>query len=214
MKGLVEKSEKDTVYLVVKHHSICQESKVERQGFEPVEVINPRSGETSVKFIKRYDTLEALVTKIEWRDTGDQYDQRYLSWRVHLDAAGTPCILEIPFKSRISSRFMKVAENLNFTQPVELRAWHDKKTDSTAFFCGQGGVSVPQRYSKDEPGDCPPPEEVGFGEWNFSAQNKWLHGRMINIVIPAVEAAREMHVPINGHDTSGPDDEFDSDAPF
>ena len=50
--------------------------------------------------------------------------------------------LSISLNSQIASRFMKTAENIDWSKPVEFRAWHDKQTDppKTAFFIGQDGV--------------------------------------------------------------------------
>lgn len=199
MRGLMESSESNAIWLAVKHHSIVQESKTEKEGFKLIKVTNPRTGEEITKYIKRYKGLEALITKLEWRDTGDQYEQRYMGWKLHLDADGTPCVLDLPYingsPSRVTTRFMKCAENINYSEPVEFRAWHDAKTDSTAFFIGQGHdadgktKSVPQKYTRDDPGDCPPPIQKRNGKWNFDDQSDWLHDRMLNVVVPMVEAA-------------------------
>lgn len=197
MKGLQEKTASNAIFLVIKHNSICQESKNERAGFEPVEVMNPQTKEVSIRFIKKYECVDALITKIEWRDTEDQYEQRYMSWKIHLDAAGTPCVLEIPFNSRVGDRFMKMAENLDFSKPVEFRAWRDNE-DKTAFILRQDGVSVPQLYTKANPGACPPPVQKFGGKWNFDDQSEFLHSQMMTVVIPRVEAA----VPMRGEHPS------------
>ncbi len=214
MRGLREKSEAGKTFLVIKHNTICQESKNERPGFVPQEVRNPRTDETSIKWIKPYDSVEALITKIEFRDTHDQYEQRYTSWRIHLDAAGTPCVLEIPFQSRISTRFMKLAENIDFSRPVEFRAWRDARSESTAFFVGQReneedekSVSVPQKYTRAEPGDCPEPKERLGGKWDFSDQMEFLYERMVKVVIPRVEELNR-----NGHSQPAP--EIDEEPPI
>jgi hypothetical protein len=190
MKGLVEETDAGTKYLVVKHYSICEESKSQKEGFASIEVNNPQTGESVTKFIKRYKTVEALVCKVAWYDTEEKYEKRYIGWKLYLDASGTPCILDLPFDSRASNRFMKVAENIDFSQPVEFRAWHGQKTDSTAIYIGQNGASVPQLYTKENPGDCPPPKQNPVTKkWNFDGQKEFLHTRMIDAVIPAVEEA-------------------------
>lgn len=197
MKGFQERSENTGRFFVIKHNTICEESSKEKPGFQPVEVMNPTSKEITIKFIKPYSVLDSMITKIEWRDTGDKYEQRYMSWKIYLDANGEKGVLEIPFQSRVSSRFMKLAENIDFQRPVQFRAWRDPKTESTAFFVGQRvneedekSVSVPQKYTKDNPGECPPPVQRLGGKWNFDDQVEFLHERMMNIVIPRVAAAR------------------------
>lgn len=234
MRGFQERSESTGKFFVVKHHCICEESSKERPGFEPVEVMNPQTKEVLIRFIKRYQTLEAMVTRIEWRDTEDKYDQRYMSWRIFLDTGNEKGVLEIPFHHRASSRFMKLAENIDFARPVEFRAWRDTggPVDATAFYVGQRAsetdeksVSVPQKYTKDNPGECPPPVKRMGGKWNFDDQMEFLHGRMMNVVIPRVAATRvAMSENGNGHhqewNERPPDEDdraettYDDDVPF
>lgn len=188
MKGLQEQTDNRTTFLVIKHSSIVQESKQPRDGFEAIEVTNPRTDEKITKYIKRYNGVEALVCKIEWYER-EHEGTRYMGWKLHLDAAGVPCVLDLPFSSRAASRFMKLAENIDYGRPVEFRAWHDQKTDSTAFYVGQDGKSVPQLYTMENPGECPAPTKNRLGKWNFDKQNEYLYDRMTQVVIPAVEQA-------------------------
>lgn len=188
MKGLQEATATGTKYIQIKHHSICEESREPREGFEAVEVQNPRTKESITKYIKKYKGVEGLVCKIEWYER-EYEDTAFRGWKLHLDAAGVPCVLDLPFSSRAASRFMKLAERIDFSEPVEFAAWYDKKTDSTAFNVKQNGQSVPQKYTKDEPGDCPPPTKKRLGGWDFSAQNEYLYDTMLSVVIPAVAAA-------------------------
>jgi hypothetical protein len=189
MRGLQEQTQAGTIFLKIKHSSICEESKQELPGFEPVEVTNPRTGENLTKFVKRYKGVEALVCKVEWYER--EYEGTpFMGWNLHLDAAGVPCVLDLPLKSRVTSRFMKLAENIDFTRPVEFSAWHDKKSDSTAFNVRQDGESVPQKYTREDPGDCPPPVQSKVTKkWNFEEQTEYLVGVMNDVIIPAVEAA-------------------------
>lgn len=230
MRGFQERSTGNGKFFVIKHNTICEESAKEKPGFEPVEVMNPQTKEVSIRFIKRYAALEAMVTRIEWRDTGDQYDQRYTSWKIHLDADGDKGVLEIPFQSRASSRLMKLAENIDFTRPVEFRAWRDAKTESTAFFVGQRededdekSISVPQKYTRENPGDCPEPVKRLGGKWSFDDQMEFLHERMMSVVIPRIAAAQGAIAERNGHEewNERPPDEDpydqtppDDDIPF
>lgn len=223
MKGLQEKTDAGATFLVVKHHSICQESKTEQPGYTPVEVKNPRSGEIITKYIKQYNGVEALICKMEWYDR-THGDDRYIGWKLHLNADGTPCILDLPFESRACNRFMKTAENIDYTKPVEFRAWFDKKSEATAFYIGQEGESVRQAYTKEEPGDCPPPVQHSVSKkWNFDAQKEFLHGRMIDVVIPMIEEAENIMPQLeyaraasaSGSQDHAPEEDLsDDDIPF
>jgi len=193
-------------FFVIKHHCICEESKTERPGFEPREVTNPRNSEQLTRYIKPYGSLIGYITDIEYRDTGDRYDQQYVDWRIFLNLGDETAVLTIPFHSRHASRFMLLAENIDFSRPVEFRAWHDVKNDNTAFFVGQfenedddKSVSVPQKYRKGEMGDCPEGEKRLGGKWDFGAQNAYLYDRMMNVVIPSIRAIQG-----NGNGTAPP----------
>jgi len=197
MKGLIEKNT-DGIFLVIKHGGIVQESKNAREGFSPIEVTT-RSGVTFTKYIKRYRGVEALVKKIEWYDR--EYDGTpYQGWKLLLDADGTICTLDLPFESRVGTRFMKLAENVDYSQPVEFSAWKDND-GNTAFSVKQGGENVHQKYNKENPGDCPPPVQGFNKKWNFDEQKAFLHQQIINVVIPMVQAVNS-----NGHHEAAPTD--------
>lgn len=184
MKGLQE-ANNDGIFLVIKHGGICQESKQPREGFSPIEVVNARSGDKTVKYIKRYKGVEALIKRIDWYDREFE-DTRFMGWKLILDADGTACSLDLPFESRVGSRFMKLAENIDYSEPVEFSAWRGPD-DKTAFAVKQKGENVPQRYTREDPGDCPPPVQGFNKKWNFDAQKQFLHERMIKVVIPRLE---------------------------
>lgn len=189
MKGLQTKTDSNVVFLAVKHNSLVQESKGPKEGFEEIEVENPRSKEKVRKYIRRYSAVEGAVTKLEWYDTEQKYENRYQGWKIHMDANGTPVVLDLPFSSVSASRFMKLAENIDWSKPVEFRAWKDRNGDKTAFWVGQNNESVPQKYTRDNPGDCPPPVQNFKGDWKYDAQVEFLFKKMNEVVIPAVQAA-------------------------
>lgn len=217
MRGLVEKRTNDAVYLVIKHGGICQESKKPREGFEQIEVPIPNSQDTVTKYVKRFDRVEALVTKIAMRDW--PYEGRtFRDWNLDLDAAGIPCILQFPFSSKISRRFMKVAENIDFSQPVEFSAWLDVK-DQLAFNVKQNGQKVNQLYDRENPGDCPQAVQRASGKWSHDDEEDFLYERMVNVVIPKVEAAQagramqQTTEPEHGPERqSEPPDDWDDDG--
>lgn len=191
MKGLQEKTD-GGIFLHIKHGTICEESKTPKEKFVPIEVTNPRSGVSSTKYIKPYKLVEAMIKRIEWYER--EYDGTpFMGWKLVLDADGVPCTLDLPLQSQTATRFMKLAENIDFTLPVEFSAWKTLD-DKTALSVKQGGVNVPQKYTKDNPGDCPPPVQ-GFGKkWNYDAQTQFLHERMTQVVIPRLNALRGSEV--------------------
>lgn len=224
MKGLEERKDGQGIWLQIKHSSLCQESKTPREGFKQIEVENPRTREKVTKYIKQYSGLTAYVDEIEWKDTGDKYEQQFMSWLIKLiNEEGERCVLELPFSSRASTRFMKVAENLDFSQPVTFRVWHDTREDKTAFLIGQGftaeGKTIPvkQKYTQDNMGKCPEGVKNRMGKWNFDAQNEFLYEQMMNVVLPKVAAAsakREFVKPDAPETGSGEPDFAQSEPEF
>lgn len=194
MKGLQKKSESDVVFLAVKYGSLVRESKGPREGFVEHEVTNPRSGEKIKKYIERFSAVEGTVTKIEWYDTEQKFENRYQGWKIHIEAKEDTVILDLPFASIPASRFMKLAENIDWSKPVEFRAWKDLKRDSTAFWVGQDNKSVPQKYTAANPGVCPLPIQNARGKWNYDAQMDFLQKQMNETVIPAVQGANAWRV--------------------
>jgi len=204
MKGLQEKGD-EGIFLQIKHGCICQESRTPREGFVPIEVQNVRSGEKVTKYVKRYKGVEALIKKIDWY-ARDHDGTKFMGWKLLLDANGTACTLDFPFESRIGDRFMKTAENIDFSQPVEFSAWKGPD-DKTALAIKQNNENVPQKYTRDNPGECPAPVQGFNGKWNFDRQKEFLHKRMIEVVIPRVQALNgSNHAPVeqsgnNGNET-------------
>lgn len=188
-KGLQKKSDSGAIFLAVKHNSLVRESKGPKEGFEEIEVENPRTKEKVKKYIERFSAVEGAVTKIEWYDTEQKYDVRYQGWKIYIDANTEQVVLDLPFSSIPASRFMKVAENIDWTKDVEFRAWKDRSGDKTAFWVGQNNESVHQKYTRDNPGDCPPPIQNFKGDWKYDDQMEFLFTRMKEVVIPAVEKA-------------------------
>jgi len=204
--------------LFAKYFTLCQVSKTPREGFKPITVQNPQTEDEVTKYIKSYDKVIGYITKIEWRDTEEKYDQQFLSWNIHLDdGEGMKVVLSLDFDSAPSSRFMNLAENIDFTKMVEFSAWRDVsgKAPKTAFAVKQDGQNVPQKYTKDNTGERPEMVKE-LGKWNSRTQMIWLHGRMMNVVIPAVDAAnakREFTQPEQSK-TAESDDGWDEGADF
>lgn len=193
--GLKERTDNNTAYLLVKHHSLVLESKEPREGYEPIEVTNPKTNEQIIKYIKRYAAVDGMIKKIEWYDTKDSYSTRFMGIKIHITDNGEYFQLDLPFNSRPYDSFTKMAENIDYTKPVEFSVWHDRKQDSTAFAVKQDSVPVRWKYTKDNMGDCPPPVQDTFGKWSFADQRAFLHDRLMNVVIPQVDALNAFDEP-------------------
>ena len=187
---LKEKSEHNgTTFLVVKHHTLCQESREPREGWKEITVTNPKTGETKPKWIYPYDSVSGYIDKIEWYDrTDDASGTRFIGYKIHMSDNGELAVLDLPFRSAGYRVFMKIAENLDYGKPVEFAAWYSRKDDSTAFIVRQDDVPLKHRYTVANPGDCPPPvQNPVTKKWDFSAQEVWLKNKIDAEVVPIAE---------------------------
>lgn len=183
--GLEEYGEGSGVFLKIKHGCICQESKTEKEGYKKVEGVL-RDGTPWKKWIRPYKAVSGFVDKIERYDR-EHEGRKFRGWNLLINDGENQYNLDIPFDSKVNSRWMKLAEAIDYTKPVRFSAWTDKKTDSTAINLQQDGVSVPQKYTREEPNGLPEPTQRASGKWDYSAQEDFLIERLIKFVIPNVE---------------------------
>lgn len=193
--GLNEKNSQNN-FLVIKHHAICLESKVPKEGYEPVRVTNPKTNEELTKYIKKFASVDGKIVRLEWHDTKDQYKERYMGLKIHIRDGAEYFILDLPLQSRAYDSFTKLMENIDYEQPVEFAVWHNRRDDNTAFAVKQNGEFVPWKYTKENMHGCPPAEQDTFGKWDFSKQKSFLHGVLINQVIPHVESLNQFDEPV------------------
>ena len=174
---MLKENEPQKPLLQIKHQSICLESREPMDGYDPIEVQNPRTGETITKYVKKYRSVEGFVDKAEWYKRKDEkLNITFAGYKIHISDEGEHYALDIPFGTAAYSYFVKAAENVNWTQKVEFAAWKDKE-GKTAFVMLQGGQSVKQKYTATHPGDCPAPTKKATptgDKWDFTDQEIWL----------------------------------------
>ena len=193
--GLNERTESNKKIVMIKHNGLCVESKEPMAGYVEKEVDIPGTDdgtgkpETMIKYIKKFRSLSGFVTKLEWYDTGDTHKTQYLGVKIHMKDGDEEFILDIPYNRRYFNVFCKMAENIDFTKEVEFWADKDKSSDHTAFGAEQDGQPVKHRYTKANPGPCPPGKQnTRTKKWDFTDQNEWLLNRMLDVIIPTVNA--------------------------
>lgn len=177
------------IFLQVKHHSLVEESKTPREGFEKIEVENPKlkaPDNKVTKYIDRWGAVTGFITKIEQYDTQQTYDTRYQGIKIHLD---DEIVLDLPYKTPSYDSFAKAVENIDLTKEVTFSAYYNRTKDRTGFSIQQNGVPVGWKYTKDDMGDCPVWEKDLEGEWDSRAQRAFLKARIADVVIPAVATA-------------------------
>jgi hypothetical protein len=203
--GLHEQSTSNSRFLSVKHGAICLEHPAKPQTEEDFEraiadgftiVQGEVNNVPYKKAVKKFGSLDGRIVKIEWYDRTHGGDT-YRGLKIHVKDGGEHYQLDLPFEKRQYDYFTKVAENIDYSEPVEFVAWQDKTDERvTAFGVKQGGAFVPWKYTKDNPGDCPPPiQSRTTKKWNFDDQREWLLDRVLNYVAPAVEEMNQFDEP-------------------
>jgi len=181
-----EETQNNVTYLVVKHHSLCEESKTPKEGFEPVEVFNPKTKETTTKYIDKWGAVTGYITKIDVYDTKDTYQTRFQGFKIHID---DEVVVDLPQKTAAYDAFCKSCENIDYSKPVTFSAYHNRSKDRTGFSIKQDGQGVDWNYTKDNMGDCPAWEIDEDGEPDTRKQRAFLKSRVVDFAVPAVEAA-------------------------
>lgn len=208
---LHEQRNTNGLFLSVKRGALCLESKEPKEGFELVE--GEVDGVQYAKYVKKFAGLDGRITKVEWYEReGDFGTMRGL--KLHIKDGGEHYFLDLPFEKRPYDYFTKVAENIDYTKPVEIVAWQDKKDHRvTAFAIKQDGKFVQWKYTRDDMGECPEAKQLRTGKWSFDEQREWLLERIINVVIPHVDALNEFDEPMPDYTGAEPIDPPDFDGP-
>lgn len=199
-----EESVNNYTYLVVKHHSLCEESKEPRNGFEEVEVFNPKTKEKLIKYIDKWTGgITGYITDIVYYNTEDKYDTTFQGFKINID---DEVIVDLPHKTPAYDTFCKLAENIDFTKKVTLAAYHNKTKDRTGFSVKQEGTNVEWKYTQEHMYDCPPWEKDEDGEWDSRKQRSFLKAKVIDEVIPKCKEAQAERTGVVVDDT--PSGEF------
>lgn len=173
------------VFLKLKHGYLCQESKTEKEGWKKVE--GEFDGTPYKKWIRPYKSVSGYIDKIE-RYEREFSGRKIRGWNITISDDGGRYVLDVPFTSvKVNSRWMKIAENIDYNKPVRISGWLDRKTDTMAMNIQQDGVTVPQKYTREDPGQMPEPIQRSSGKWDYGAQEDFLVERLIKFVIPNVE---------------------------
>ena len=178
--------------VVIKHGGLCLESREPKPGYEKIPVFNPSTGKEQDKWIQKFSSLTGYITDISWYDTEEQFETRFQGVDVTVvDSDGEETILDLPMGRKSLTDFCRRVENIDFSKEVEFRAFPDKeKSDRTVFFLKQDGKTVPSAYTKDGflNEECPQAvQNKRTGKWDFSAQEDWLLGNLLDTVIPSIK---------------------------
>lgn len=173
--------------LTVKRGALCLESKTEIEGWVHIE--DDVDGRPYEKWIQKFGSVDGMITEMYWYDE-QPADIRYQGIKVRIEDGDESYLLDLPYDKKAYNAFVRFAENIDFTKPVEFMAWPDREDPRATGFCAkQDGQVVRQKYTKAfvESGetDCPPAKvNKVTNKYNFADQNEWLLNNLLENVIP------------------------------
>ncbi len=223
--GLTKRESGNRIYLEVKFYSLWRGIKKKVAGCEEIETTNPKTGAKVVKWGYSFNDVKGRVTKLEKYDTGTQYATRYFGFKLHMVDGPETFVLDMPYKSQILKRFLRLAHNIDWAKPLSITVFKGKKKDGdrkgnseeTGVWFRQDDVTVPTYYTKDAPHGMPiAKQDPNTLEWDFRAQQSWLVDKLKTETIPAIEAAARLVAPPIEPDEGGePPEHSDADEdPF
>lgn len=171
-----------------------------------------------------WEKLTGFLTKIEVRTTEFQNKKRKQYQLTINDGGPDDYMLQFPYKSRIASTFLNPLRNIDFTKQITFIPWKNTKKDPpvTSLYLNQDGESVKWAFTKDEPGEMPPMEEItvdGEKKWDSTKQLNFFDWLLETEIRPVMEKANKSRVKTTavvhtGEALDGPmmgDDENDFD---
>lgn len=173
--------------IVVKHFSLCLESKVPLEGYKPITSNNPDTGEPVTKYYRQFSAVDGYLNKIEWYSR--EYDGKpYRGVLLHLeDEAGITATIDLAYGKKPLETFTKLAANIDYSQPVVFSAFKGREGD-LVFIAKQNGETVKWAHTKENPNGMPEPQQNRrTGKWDFTATNDWLLEQLLDHIAPQVE---------------------------
>lgn len=213
---LQEQSATNIKYLSIFQGYLTESTKTEREGFKRVETENPSTKETVVKFIKQYKALTAKIVSIEYNKVAVN-GTTLTSWNLYLTDREDGEInyrLQLSANQNAAQRFLKMADNIDFSEPIEISAWLavEEGKKKTAFVIKQNGQNVPQYWTKD---NLPAPKQnPRTDKWDYSEQEDFLFTHMMDKIIPALHEMTLNNLSEKRNSSEKQEEINDDDIPF
>lgn len=186
--ALHEKSKSQGTFFSLKHGGFALEADGPTEGYTEMDVNNPSTGQMVKKWIKKYESIEGRISKLEWYNR-EHGGNRYMGLKIIIRDVGESYSIDLVYGKRHWNYFMRVMDNIDYTQPVELIAYpkkDDQQRPYTEFAIKQNGKWVEQSYTRKDPGECPPAVQDQMGKWDSRDRQAWLYDRLTNVIIPYV----------------------------
>lgn len=199
--GLAKQSDSNIIYLEVKYYSLWRALKKQVDGCDIEMPTNPRTGEKVTKYGYKYRSVTGRATKLIWYDTGDKFAQRYFGFKLTIVDQDDTFVLDMPWRSQILRRFMRLARNIDWAKPFTLTIFKGKKkekagSEDTGIWFQQFGESVKSYHTVETPRGMPiATQDAMSHDWDFKPQERWLAEKLKNEIAADIDAIAAASAP-------------------
>lgn len=181
--ALVDETGSDNTARFVKiiNGSLCLKSQTQlNDKYEIFKTKNPETEAPVEYYVRKFKRVVGKVDKLE---RVELTDKKIFGYNLHMIDEDGPFQVFFRDDSPITTRLLKVFENVNLDEDLEIRVFKgDDGKNGVAF--SQNGVNVPQKwYRNGEEGNLPEPRKVK-GKWNYSAIDEFLYNNAMENIIP------------------------------
>lgn len=166
-----------------------------------------------------YESISGYITNTKLED-GDYGE----SISVTVTDGDDDIHLRLPWNSKLRDAFVKRTPSIDISKPVEFVCFPDKKDSSPVLLVKQGGNLLPMKWTKAEPEDMPPPEEVvvkGKKTLDWKKNESFLWDRCSEFcdqfegdAAPKYQESVKDETEPESEEEEGPSEEDNSDIPF
>ena len=183
MNELVGKRDRVSNYYSVKNGKVVKNlGKVEPEVMDGVTKRVNKNGETVYEIVSDYIRGKVVDLGLQ-APPEDKPDYKELMVITMQGLGGTKAVVQVPFDSAYGRGFLLSADNIDFSQEIELEPYKytDKKSgkDKMGLSVFQHGEKLDWAFgTKKNPGDVPALEETvykGKKAWDNTKQLEWFH---------------------------------------
>lgn len=137
--------------------------------------------------IEEYPAFEGLLIGIAFRD--GEFEGRKVRQLVLTFLDVDLYKISMNVSSGYAKQTLAKLPNCDLSKPIELNPTHEGAgtAQRSGMFISQQGNSIKQKWTRDNPGQMPPMEEIivkGEKQWDDSKQMKWLEEFTMSVIAP------------------------------
>lgn len=137
-----------------------------------------------------YDFIEGTVSAIEFSD--DSYDGNDFR-KLTLTLLDGDMVMKfgVNASNGYARQILMKLPNCDLSKPVKIQLSYEEETKKAGAFVNQGGTSIKQFWTKENPGNLPQLEKVVFKgkeQWDGAKQSAWLEDFILKHVASKIDS--------------------------